>query len=159
MLWNPYVTQTVSLGYLWLYLIVLPQAVVHQEPLWFLCTLMPSCYNSTLHRHDLNQKSLWKSSGAVFREVRWLDCIFSGCCTLLPNLFANCQCFLEKFFGLIVFSQAVVHFYQAVLTCCYISMIFTKNLFANRQCFLEKFFGLIVFSKAVYKLYTIAKSL
>ena len=89
MLWNPYVTQTVSLGYLWLYLIVLPQAVVHQEPLWFLCTLMPSCYNSTLHRHDLHQKSLWKSSGAVFREVRWLDCIFSGCCTTIAKSFCE----------------------------------------------------------------------
>ena len=65
------------------------------------------------------------------------------------SLFSNYQCFFVKFFGLIVFSQAVVHQYQVVITYCSVGMIFNKNRSANRQYFFVKFFGLIVFSQVV----------
>ena len=43
------------------------------------------------------------------------------------SLFSNYQCFFVKFFGLIVFSQAVVPQCQVLMTCFYIGMIFTKK--------------------------------
>ena len=68
---------------------------------------------------------------------------------ITENIFVNHQSFFVKFFGLIVFSQAVVHSCQAVITCCYRGMIFTENLFANLKCFFVKNFGFIVFSYEV----------
>ena len=85
-------------------------------------TLKSSCHNLLPHRHDLHQKSFCELS-QLSREVLWLDCILPACCTLMQvvitccysgmivtiNLFAYYQCFFVKFFGLIVFSQVVVH--------------------------------------------------
>ena len=49
------------------------------------------------------------------------------------KFFSYSSVLFVKFFGLIVFSQAAVHYCQVAITCCYNGMIFTKNFFANRQ--------------------------
>ena len=91
---------------------------------------MPNCYNLMLDLHDLHQKSFCESS-ELFREDLWLDCILPGDCTLMPSCynslphrhdlhqksFTNRQCFFVKFFGLIVFSQAIVHLCKVITLC------------------------------------------
>ena len=85
-------------------------------------SIMPSCYALFPRTNDLQQKSSRKSS-ILFHEVLWLV-VFSQplvhygqvvitCCYIgmifTKNLFANHKCFFVKFFGSIVFSDAVVH--------------------------------------------------
>ena len=53
------------------------------------CSLIPSCYNLMLDRHDLHRKSFCELS-VLFREDLSFDCILPGCSTLLPSCYTWC---------------------------------------------------------------------
>ena len=75
---------------------------------------MPSCCNLLLHRHDLLQKSFCESS-ALFLEVKRLDCILPGVCTLMPSCFLF---YCTSLFFLIFF----------LTCCCTFAVVLEKNL-------------------------------
>ena len=121
-------------------------------------------------------KNFFLKSSLLFREIFWLDCILSGFNTLMPSRYyfplqryyiygmflrKSIVDFLQKFFGLIVFSQAFPTYTNSkslYRACCYIGisrigifhhMIFSEILFPNHQCSLVNFFDFLIFPQGV----------